>query len=46
MGGYGDLKAWQKAMDFAESVYSVTKEFPREEFATSQGRCVGSEQHR
>ena len=43
MGGYGDLKAWQKAMDFAESVYSVTKEFPREELygLTSQLRRAG-----
>ena len=38
--GYGQLKAWQKAMDLAESVYLVTKEFPREELygLTSQLR--------
>lgn len=28
---YRDLIAWQKAMDLVESVYSATKEFPREE---------------
>jgi four helix bundle protein len=28
---YRDLVAWQKAMDFVEAVYRVTKTFPREE---------------
>jgi four helix bundle protein len=28
---YRDLVAWQKAMDFVEDVYRVTKLFPREE---------------
>ena len=30
-GTYEDLKAWQKAMDFAIDVYRATREFPREE---------------
>ena len=28
---YQDLIAWQKAMDFAEVIYKVTKAFPREQ---------------
>lgn len=28
---YRDLIVWQKAMDFVEDVYEMTKEFPREE---------------
>jgi four helix bundle protein len=28
---YRELIAWQKAMDFAEAVYSATRAFPREE---------------
>jgi len=28
---YRDLIAWQKAMELVESVYSATKDFPREE---------------
>jgi four helix bundle protein len=35
--------AWQKAMDFVESIYTVTKAFPREELygLTSQLRRSG-----
>jgi four helix bundle protein len=28
---YGDLIAWQKAIDLVEEVYKITKAFPREE---------------
>jgi four helix bundle protein len=28
---YRDLLAWQRAMDFVESVYRITREWPREE---------------
>jgi|SRR5271165_36609 len=28
---YGDLVAWQKAMDLVEEVYMITKGFPKEE---------------
>ncbi len=28
---YRDLLVWQKAMDFAENVYQLTKKFPNEE---------------
>jgi four helix bundle protein len=28
---YRDLVAWQKAMDFAELVYTLTRRFPKEE---------------
>jgi four helix bundle protein len=37
---YRDLIAWQKAMDFVEEVYLVTRSFPREELygLTSQLR--------
>jgi four helix bundle protein len=37
---YRDLEAWQLAMTFAEEVYGVTREFPREELygLTSQLR--------
>ena len=28
---YRDLVAWQKSMDLAESIYSCTRSFPREE---------------
>lgn len=37
---YRDLIAWQKAMDFAESVYQSTRAFPKEELygLTSQLR--------
>ena len=31
MGDYKDLLVWQKAMDFAESVYRMTQSFPRDE---------------
>jgi four helix bundle protein len=41
---YRDLLAWQKAMDFAEEVYRVTRLFPKEEMygLTAQMRraCV------
>lgn len=42
---YKDLLAWQKAMDLVELVYSVTREFPREELfglATSLRRAAVS----
>ena len=37
---YGDLLAWQKAMDLVEEVYKITKAFPKEEVygLTSQVR--------
>ena len=37
---YQDLVAWQKAMDFAEEIYSATRLFPRDELygLTSQLR--------
>jgi four helix bundle protein len=37
---YRQLVAWQKAMDFAESIYRITKKFPRDEIygITSQLR--------
>jgi four helix bundle protein len=37
---YQELVVWQKAMDFVESVYRTTREFPREEIysLTSQMR--------
>jgi len=37
---YKDLEVWQLAMDLAENVYTITKEFPREEIygLTSQLR--------
>ena len=37
---YTDLLAWQRAMDLVESLYKITKEFPREELfgLTSQLR--------
>jgi len=31
MNNYKELKVWQKAIDLAESVYSITKSFPTEE---------------
>jgi four helix bundle protein len=39
-----DLKVWQLGMDLAESVYAVTKSFPREEIygLTSQLRRAAS----
>jgi four helix bundle protein len=30
-GTYTDLQVWQAAMDLAEDVYRVTKNFPKEE---------------
>lgn len=37
---YRDLRVWQEAMDLAESVYQLTRSFPREELFgfTSQMR--------
>lgn len=29
--GYKDLKAWQKSMDFVDTIYSVTRNFPKDE---------------
>lgn len=31
MNNYKELKVWQKAIDLAEQVYSITKSFPKEE---------------
>lgn len=31
MNNYRELKVWQKAIDLAEIVYSITKNFPTEE---------------
>ncbi len=31
IGSHKDLEVWQKAMDLVESIYSLTKDFPREE---------------
>jgi four helix bundle protein len=42
---YKDLIAWQKAMDLAEAIYQLTRDFPREEIygLTSQlRRCAVS----
>lgn len=40
MANYQELRVWQSAMDLAESVYSLTTTFPREEVfgLTSQVR--------
>lgn len=29
--GYNDLHAWQKAMDFVDSIYMITAKFPKDE---------------
>lgn len=29
--GYNDLHAWQKAMDFVDSIYAITAKFPKDE---------------
>lgn len=29
--GYNDLQAWQKAMDFVDSIYALTAKFPKDE---------------
>ena len=42
---YRDLIVWQEAMDIAVEVYSLTREFPREELfgmASQMRRCAGS----
>jgi four helix bundle protein len=41
---YRDLVVWQKSMDLAESIYSCTRSFPKEEMygLTSQMRRAGS----
>jgi four helix bundle protein len=40
INSYRDLRVWQEAMVLAESVYRITKSFPRNELfgLTSQGR--------
>ncbi|MGD1023160.1 MAG: four helix bundle protein [Candidatus Sulfotelmatobacter sp.] len=48
---YQDLIAWQKAMDFAEEIYTATRGFPKDELygLTSQlrtGRNIHTKQHR
>ncbi|AZO12322.1 MULTISPECIES: four helix bundle protein [unclassified Mesorhizobium] len=42
---YRDLIVWQEAMDIAESVYALTRGFPREEMfglAAQMRRCAAS----
>ena len=31
MNSYRELKVWQRAMDVAETVYRITREFPKQE---------------
>ena len=43
-GSYRDLVVWQKSMGLAESIYSCTRSFPREEMygIISQMRKAGA----